>query len=550
MIARVLIVVALVVVVCVPLAMRPQQEIERDDGAQRLIVITPHVEQITEEFEKGFDRWHRREHGSSVVLDIRRPGGTSEIIRQLQAQFDAALRSRATIQQAVVEAGVVSLPAGTISFDIMFGGGSFDHGRLKNDGPTVEINGQEVSVPLSAPAGFEQAQLDGWFGENVLGAETIYDADQYWIGVACSSFGIVYNRDVFKKIGLPEPRSFGDLTDPALASWVALADPRQSGSITTTFDSILNNEAVLTDGADPKLPESWNWDEGWRILRAMSANTRYFTNSSTKPPIDVSQGEAAAGLAIDFYGRAQAQAVRRPGETLKQARVGYEDPAGSVFIDPDPISILNGAPNPELARRFIEFALSDEGQALWQFRARENPDGTPNEAAADNPTGPDGVPMGPMLYELRRLPVRRAFIDRYRAYFVDDVDPFAIASKVKSRGWRSSLSMMMGAFGIDTDEECRRAWRALHRPGAPAELKQQAEAIFFAFPSGEQVRETWTRLFPDDAPPEDACQDFTPATYSQVRNTWRDAEVRSRLEIVYAEVFTENYHRVVQMMMP
>ena len=52
--------------------------------------------------------------------------------------------------------------------------------------------------------------------------------------------------------------------------------------ITTTFDTILSNSG---------------WDEGWRILRAMCANTRYFTNQSTKPPIDVGQGEVYGTLA-------------------------------------------------------------------------------------------------------------------------------------------------------------------------------------------------------------------------------------------------------------
>ena len=146
------------------------------------------------------------------------------------------------------------------------------------------------------------------------------------------------------------------------------------------------------------------------------------------------------------------------------------------------------------------------------------------------------------------MPVRRAFIQAYRPYFVDDVDPFAIASDVDSRGWRSSIAVMMGAFGIDTDEECRRAWRALNGASdVPQETKDQARATFFAFPTGTQVEDTWTRLF-DDPPPDDACVDFTPATYQQVRNTWRDPDVKARLEIVYAAIFKDNYERVVELM--
>jgi len=543
MIPRVLVALSLVAILGVPLLLREDQGHAIDEDAPTLIVITPHVEQITDEFERAFDRWHRRVHGSPVRLDVRRPGGTSEIIRQLRAQFDAAVRNEAVIEESTVEDGRVRLAPGTISFDVMFGGGSYDHGRLVTAGPTMEIGGDSVPVPMSTPAGFEQAELDAWLGENLIGAEPIYDPAQHWIGVACSSFGIVFNRDVYARLGIDEPTTFADLTNPALAGWIALADPRQSGSITTTFDSILNNEAT----PDPETGE-WSWDEGWRILRAMSANTRYFTNSSTKPPIDVSQGEAAAGLAIDFYGRSQAQSVMRPGETPATARVGYEDPAGAVFIDPDPISILNGAPHPELAKRFLAFSLSDEGQALWQFPPLRLADGSVNPVAANNPVGPDGSPMGPEFYALRRLPIRRSFIDTYRSHFVDNVDPFEIASDVESRGWRSAIGMMMGAFGIDTGEECREAWRALHGEGTDPARFREAREVFFAFPTGEQVRATWTRLFPDDDPPEDACQDFTPETYRDVRDTWRDADVQARLEIVYAEIFEDNYERVVRIM--
>src|SRR5204863_9037703 len=120
-------------------------------------------------------------------------------------------------------------------------------------------------------------------------------------------FGIVYNKLEFAGLtGRPAPESFEDLADPALLGMVILADPRQSGSVATTLDAILSNEG---------------WVKGWRLLREICGNTRTFTNSSPKPPIDVSQGEGAAGLAIDFYGRGQSQAVLAPGQRPEESRV-------------------------------------------------------------------------------------------------------------------------------------------------------------------------------------------------------------------------------------
>src|SRR5260221_447862 len=45
------------------------------------------------------------------------------------------------------------------------------------------------------------------------------------------------------------------------------------------------------------------WKRGMSDLLKIAANARYFADSSPLVPIDVSRGEAAAGVAIDFYAR-------------------------------------------------------------------------------------------------------------------------------------------------------------------------------------------------------------------------------------------------------
>lgn len=476
-----------------------------DDNVRTLIVVTPHVPQIRDEFARGFSDWHQREFGERVSVDFRTPGGTSEIRKQLEAMFkDAVKRLASDPQDAQTLRDGMILPAGSIAFDAMFGGGSYDHGQLAS-GVRVEADGQTLRVPMSRPADFTPGELERLFGENKIGPQQLYDPQQYWIGTALSSFGIVFNRDVFAKLGLPEPTAFDDLTDPALWGWIALADPRQSGSITTTFDSILGNEG---------------WEQGWRTLRGMCGNTRYFTNSSTKPPIDVSQGEAAAGLAIDFYGRGQAQVIKDSGGG---DRVGYSDPAGAVYVDADPISIINGGPDYELAARFVRYCLTDEAQALWQF----------DTDLADNPIGSSGEPMGPRWHALRRMPVKRSMYDRYFDQFIDPVDPFEIVSDVQNPGWRTGVQVMMGAFGIDIANECRAAYRALHRARASdafskAEL-DELDALFYAFPETEID----AQMVP-----------FTEETYSTVRNAWRSRQ--AELEIEYTRFFRNNYKEIVR----
>ena len=511
---------AFAVLLGVPFVTRLGSETHERDG-RRLIVVTPHVQQIQDEFARGFSDWHERAFGEPVSIDYRIPGGTSEIRRQLEAEYKARLADGAYTLEPTDGGYEVVMAPGTVGQDLMFGGGSYDHGTLARgllatlttpDGEPIEMR-----VPMAIPAGLTDDELDTIFGDNRIGTQTLYDPGQYWIGTALSSFDIISNNDVLTRLHVPAPTAFRDLTDPRLFGWVALADPRQSGSITTTFDSILGN---------------YGWNEGWAILRAMCGNARYFTASSTKPPADVSSGDAAVGLAIDFYGRGQAQVVAEAGDP---DRVTYIDPAGEVYIDADPITILRGGPDPELARRFLRFVLSEEGQALWQFNA------TTREAGADNPLGESGQPMGPERSELRRMPIRRSMYAKYFDFFKDPVVPFELVSDVENPGWRTGVQMMMGAFGIDSAPKCRRAWRAIidasNDGSFPEAVLAEMRERFHAFP--------YTPVGNEDGGSE--WVPFTEATYRAVRNQWRDPVRGARLKIRYTGFYIDRYNEVIEM---
>ncbi len=522
-IARILFAVVFVSLVAVPLVLRPADTKVDSSDVRQLIVITPHLAQLREEFDAGFRRWHEAKFGEPVRIQYLAPGGTSEIIKQLSAQYEAAWKA-GKIDPETFEA----LP-GTVSIDVMFGGGSYDHGRLmtalKVRHADTDGKSTTVTLPMSVSAGFSPAQLESWLGPNAIGSQPLYEKDQHWIATALSSFGIVYNRQVYEELGLSPPTSFHDLTDPKLIGLVALADPRQSGSITTTLDYILAKEG---------------WDEGWKLLRGLSANARYFSGSSGKPPIDVSSGEAAAGLAIDFYGKAQAQSALAPGQAHSDGRVGYVDPAGSVYIDPDPVSILRGGPEPELAKRFVEYLLTEQGQSIWNFKP--NAELSAELRAYDE----SGALLGPSIYALRRMPARRLMYEKHMPRLMDKVNPYLQAGTDKPSPWRSAIGPMMGAFGIDTADELRRAWRALAEARAdqsfPPEVLAEMERLFYALPVHEMP--------PVEAGKPGELLPLTPENYGVIRNSWRDPQhpgwaVKS--QIAYVEFFRENYSRVVRL---
>jgi hypothetical protein len=179
--------------------------------------------------------------------------------------------------------------------------------------------------------------------------------------------------------------------------------------------------------------------------------------------IDVSMGDAAIGMAIDFYARYQAQITGGP---LGEPRMVFVTPVGGTSVSCDPVGLLRGAPHREVALRFIEYVLGEEGQQLWTYLP--------------------GTPGGPERYALRRLPVRRDFYPspvpaiqaahaRHQRYAADDlaspsIDPYQIARhftyypRWTARHFGVQREIIR-AMCLDSAEDLRAAWQAARTRG-------------------------------------------------------------------------------------
>jgi ABC-type Fe3+ transport system substrate-binding protein len=339
-----------------------------------------------------------------------------------------------------------------------------------------------------------------------------------WIGTVLSSYGIIYNRDGLREAKMDqEPSQWSDLADPRLIGEVGLADPTKSGSVAKAFENMIQQQmqrrlqALVETEPRPeaKAIEAQAVREGWidglRLIQRIGANARYFTDSSQKPPIDVAAGNCTAGLCIDFYGRQQQEAVRR---RARSDRVDYVTPAGGSVYSVDPIALLRGARNREVATAFIEYVLSLDGQKLWGFKP--------------------GAPGGPERFALRRSPVRRDFYthDEWKPHRSDPADaPFEQRDPLVYReAWTGRIFREM-AFIIrvmcqDTQLELKDAWRAINATTEPA--KSEALAVL---------------------------QDMSAVNYDRATNEIRARlgakdkvdEIRVAQEL--AEVFRANYRR-------
>ncbi len=386
-----------------------------------LIIVSPHWEGIQYEFGLAFEEHYRSKTGRRVKIRWRNIGGTSTIQKALNAEFD---------QTGGRTAGI----------DVFFGGGMDPfEAQLKLGQLVAHTPPEHIFSALPA---------------EVAGA-SLRDPDNHYFAAALSSFGILENKRVVEKLGLPPVNTWKDLARPELFSWVSSADPRKSGSVHMIYEIIL---------------QFYGWEKGWEIILGFSGNVRSFLQTSSAPTKEVSVGDVAYAVTIDINGMTQ------------QAFIGPENlrffiPRGVSVINGDGIAILKGAPNLDMAREFLNFVLSEKGQRLWMI--------------------PRGQPGGPVKFDISRMSVLPQLYEGDLTQLLVPINPFreaesiAFNNSLSSKRWRV-IDGLIGNTIIDVHSHLRRAWREIH--SLPIELRSELLAEFSApFATENEINEiaTW-----------------------------------------------------------
>jgi ABC-type Fe3+ transport system substrate-binding protein len=482
------ILLALVLVGGLPFLLRPHDSL-LTGADETLVIISPHNEAIRDEFARGFRDWYQARTGHTVRIDWRVPGGSSEIARYLASEYEAPFENMwrrqwklhwdAAAQHAfdnpqikpgddpakdseaqMARRAFLDSDVG-IGIDLFFGGGSFDFAQQAAAGRLVD-SGFIKAHPQMFGDGPDQIP-------RTLGGETYWDPGGRWFGTVLSAFGICYNNEALARLNISAPpRNWADMAAPAYLGQVALADPNMSGSVAKAFEMIVQQQiaaAVSAPGAhgpaDPAAIRA-GWIAGMHLLQCMGANTRYFADAATKIPIDVGDGDAAIGMAIDFYGRFQSESTRDPVTGIE--RMHYFNPPGGTSIGVDPIGLMRGAPHRELALDFMQYVMSLDGQKLWDYRV--------------------GTPGGPRKYALRRMPIlRQLYAPQFQQFLSDPgVYPYQEArSFTYHPEWTgrlfSPLRFIVRVLCIDSHDDARDAWEALIKAHFPPEATRVFEDV-------------------------------------------------------------------------
>jgi ABC-type Fe3+ transport system substrate-binding protein len=202
---------------------------------------------------------------------------------------------------------------------------------------------------ISAVDAFQTLKADGLLDKLALpkatldrmpakvGGFPLHDSDgQYW-GFAVSGYGLMWNTRYLALHKLPAPKEWTDLTDPRYFGHLSISAPSRSGTTHLTVEVIL---------------QAYGWEKGWALLMQMGGNMGAITERSFGVPEAVISGQLGIGVVIDFFGLS-AIASGQP--------IGFAYPTLTAVV-PASVAVVKNGPNPDNARAFVEYLLSDEGQ--------------------------------------------------------------------------------------------------------------------------------------------------------------------------------------------
>ena len=160
----------------------------------------------------------------------------------------------------------------------------------------------------------------------------LVDPDKTFFGTKLITTGIVYNT----KLVRTPPKSWKDLLAPEVASKTILPSPLYSGA------------AVIHLGTMVQHPEF-----GWQYVETLTKNGAMAARGNGAVIESVARGEKAYGIIVDYMAM---------NAKAKGSPVEFVFPVEGASVITQPVAILKTTSNPEGAKAYVAWQLSDEAQ--------------------------------------------------------------------------------------------------------------------------------------------------------------------------------------------
>jgi len=205
--------------------------------------------------------------------------------------------------------------------DILFGGGPPAYEVLKAEGLAEKYAPKTAdNIPLQA------------FGTYVK------DPEGYWYAFSLWFITMIYNEKVLKSLNLPPPATWDDLLKPMYRGYLVYTIPYASGTMHEMVEVLITYKG---------------WDGAWAYLRRLAVNTARYSTGSTDTLLIVERGEVPIGLAQPQMNAMMAQADGYPIKAII--------PEATLLVA-EGVMLLKNAPHPNIAKVFMDWILSEEGQ--------------------------------------------------------------------------------------------------------------------------------------------------------------------------------------------
>ena len=228
--------------------------------------------------------------------------------------------------------------------DVWWGGSGDAH---------IQAAAEDLTVAYESP---NASELHDW------ALEQYETADHKTIGIYSGVLGWGYNTEFFEREGLEPPLAWEDLARSDYEGEIQVANPNTSGTAYTALATLV---------------QLYGEDGAFEFLEKIDGNISEYTQSGTAGIRAAAMGETGIGIAFLH-------------DVIQQAAAGFPvkavAPSDGTGYEIGSMSLVAGGPNPDVAKKFYDWALSAEAQDLaleagaYQIQA--------NKAVAPPPEAP------------------------------------------------------------------------------------------------------------------------------------------------------------------
>jgi len=188
------------------------------------------------------------------------------------------------------------------------------------------------------------------------------DVDNYWYGIYKGILGFMWNKAKLTELGLTAPTSWADLLSDKYHSaankgYITWSHPSTAGTAKLTVNTIVqlkaNGKKVTYDNEGTQTT-AYDDTEGMKYFKSLDTNIAEYTKSGSGASKKVGSGECVIG--VGFLHDAIYQMV----DQKYGNKIGIGAPSEGTAFEVGATGILKGAKNPNLAKKFVDFALTPE----------------------------------------------------------------------------------------------------------------------------------------------------------------------------------------------